>query len=151
MSHQELFDTRPKMAPRLNVLPQNPDKSSEEAVVRLGRFPKWLHRSLPKGDGLFKTHQAISIHRLHTVCKEAKCPNLFECYSKKTATFLVMGKECTRACGFCEIDFSKKPAPLDPEEPRRVADSVTELGLRHVVITHVARDDEPDRGADHHV
>ncbi len=113
------------------------------------RLPEWLHRKLPKGDALANTHRVIDKHRLHTVCEEARCPNITECFSKKTATFLVMGKECTRACGFCDIDFSKTPRPLDPREPEHIAQSVQELGLRHVVITMVARDDLADGGAAH--
>ena len=86
--------------------------------------------------------------RLHTVCEEAKCPNLMECWSHKTATFLAMGKECTRACGFCDIDHSKNPAALEADEPKRIADSVKKLGLKHAVITMVARDDLVDGGAE---
>lgn len=133
---------------RLNVLPSNPDRSNSEAV-ELGRFPSWLHRKLPKGGNIFKTGQALKENRLHTVCEEAKCPNLLECWSKKTATFLTMGKECTRNCGFCSIDFSTSPKPLDPTEPLRTAESVLALGLKHVVLTMVARDDIPDGGAKH--
>ncbi len=132
-----------------NILPENPEKSSADAVVGIGRFPSWLHRKLPKGDSLFVTNGIIRKKSLHTVCEEAKCPNLLECYSKKTATFLILGKSCTRACGFCEIDFSKTPNAPDPHEPERVAESVLELGLKHVVITMVARDDLPDGGAEH--
>ena len=113
------------------------------------KFPEWLHRKLPVGDERFQTHHTLSENRLHTVCEEAKCPNLTECYSKKTATFLLMGKECTRACSFCEIDFSKTPKEIDPDEPERVADAVFKLGLRHAVITQVARDDLEDGGAHH--
>ncbi|MFI5344280.1 MAG: lipoyl synthase [Chlamydiales bacterium] len=134
---------------RLNVLPENPDEEKAGNVVGVGRFPSWLHRKLPKGGALQRTGQILSEHRLHTVCEEAKCPNLLECWSKKTATFLVMGKECSRNCGFCDIDFSKKPQPLDVEEPVRVASSVKELGLKHVVITMVARDDLLDGGSGH--
>lgn len=133
---------------RLNVLPANSEESNE-GVVGPGRFPSWLHRKLPKGGALHQTGQILSEHRLHTVCEEAKCPNLLECWSKKTATFLVMGKQCSRNCGFCDIDFSKNPQPLDKEEPLRVALSVKELGLKHVVITMVARDDLPDGGSGH--
>lgn len=149
MTHKDLFDTKPKMSPRLNVLPQNPEKGFEGNLVSPGRFPKWLHRPLPKGSDLLKTHQIVNNNRVHTVCEEAKCPNLFECYSKKTATFLIMGKECTRSCGFCDIDFSKAPKSLDPDEPERIAESAFQLGLRHVVITMVARDDLADGGASH--
>src|SRR5262249_13001366 len=133
MSHHDFFDTRPKVS----------------TAVRQGRFPKWLHRPLPKGDALLRTRSVIESNRVHTVCEEAKCPNLLECYSKKTATFLTMGKECTRNCGFCDIDFAKAPKPLDEHEPERVAESACALGLRHVVLTMVARDDLPDGGAGH--
>lgn len=150
MTKTEIFDTRPKVKKkRQNQLPSNPETSDPNKAVGLGRFPSWLHRKLPRGNELKKTEQVLDENRLHTVCEEAKCPNLLECWSKKTATFLVMGKECTRSCGFCDIDFSKKPNPIDPDEPRRVADSVKKLGLQHVVITMVARDDQPDGGANH--
>lgn len=134
---------------RLNVLPNNPEKENEDRAVGLGRFPSWLHRKLPQGSGLTTTGNIINENRLHTVCEEAKCPNLLECWSKKTATFLVMGKECTRNCGFCDIDFTKSPKPLEKDEPERVANSVLQLGLKHVVITMVARDDLEDGGASH--
>src|SRR4029079_1949436 len=134
---------------RLNVLPSNPEKVPSESTVGNGHFPSWLHRKLPKGASLAHTGRILEENRLHTVCEEAKCPNLLECWSHKTATFLVMGKECTRNCGFCDIDFSKKPKELEADEPLRVAESVKELGLRHVVITMVARDDLPDGGSPH--
>lgn len=134
---------------RFNILPQNSEQPQENTVVGLGRFPSWLHRKLPKGSKIKKTEEILSENRLHTVCEEAKCPNLFECWSKKTATFLVMGKECSRNCGFCDIAFSKQPKPLEEDEPDRVADSVFKLGLRHVVITMVARDDLEDGGSKH--
>lgn len=150
MTQTELFDTTPKVKHRrLNVLPPNPEATQDNKVVGPGRFPSWLHRRLPKGGNLRKTGQVLNQNRLHTVCEEAKCPNLLECWSKKTATFLVMGKECTRACGFCDIDFAKAPKALEEDEPRRVAESVLELGLKHVVITMVARDDLQDGGAEH--
>jgi len=126
---------------KLNILPANPD---EEPA---GRFPKWLHLRLPKGDEIFKTDAILAKYRLNTVCEEAKCPNRLECYTKKTATFLALGKECTRNCGFCDIDFSKTPKAPEADEPERIAQSVKELGLRHVVITMVTRDDLPDQGA----
>lgn len=146
----DLFDIKPAVKKRrLNVLPANPETIDADAVVGLGRFPSWLHRKLPKGSNLWETGKVLQSKRLHTVCEEAKCPNLLECWSKKTATFLVMGKECSRSCGFCDIDFSKKPKPLEEDEPQRIAESVKELGLKHVVITMVARDDLPDGGAAH--
>ena len=129
---------------RLNILPENPESSKKK-----GRFPTWLHRPLAKGGNLFKTEGLINKYQLNTVCEEAKCPNRFECYSKKTATFLALGKECTRNCGFCDIDFSKTPKGAEADEPLRIALSVKELGLKHAVITMVARDDLPDKGAAH--
>lgn len=145
MAKNELYNIRP----RLNVLPENPVQADDEAAVLPGRFPPWLHRKLPEGNTLFSTTALIQEKGLHTVCSEAKCPNLLECYSKKTATFLVLGKECTRACGFCEIDFAKAPQAPDQDEPERVAESVERLGLLHAVITMVARDDLADGGAKH--
>lgn len=137
------------MKSKLNILPSNPDGKDPEKAVGPGRFPSWLHRKLPAGSDMWKTGEILNQKRLHTVCEEAKCPNLLECWSKKTATFLVMGKECTRNCGFCDIDFSKQPKAIEPDEPQRVAESVKLLGLKHVVITMVARDDLPDGGAAH--
>lgn len=134
---------------RLNILPDNPEGDDSSRAVGVGRFPSWLHRKLPPGGTLWQTGEILSRNRLHTVCEEAKCPNLLECWSKKTATFLAMGKACTRSCGFCDIDFAKKPADLEADEPERIATSVMEMGLRHVVITMVARDDLPDGGAEH--
>ncbi|MBS3902775.1 MAG: lipoyl synthase [Anaplasmataceae bacterium] len=130
-------------SPRLNTLPANPEGPGS------GRFPSWLHRKLPHGGNLFKTNSILEKYRLNTVCEEAKCPNRFECYTKKTATFLALGKACTRNCGFCDIDFSKSPALPETDEPIRIASSVSELGLKHAVITMVARDDLPDGGASH--
>lgn len=150
MTQIDIFDTTPKVKNRkLNILPPNPEGKDEKKAVGPGRFPSWLHRKLPKGSELWKTGLVLNQNRLHTVCEEAKCPNLLECWSKKTATFLVMGKQCTRSCGFCDIDFSKTPPALEADEPRRVAESVSSLGLKHVVITMVARDDLPDGGAAH--
>lgn len=135
---------------KLNKLPiiQN-DPVEADNTVSTGRFPKWLHRRLPAGGNLFKTGAIVEKYRLNTVCEEAKCPNRMECYSKQTATFLALGKQCTRSCGFCDIDFSKTPKAPEADEPERIALSVKELGLKHVVITMVARDDLPDFGAAH--
>ena len=137
-----------ELKPRLNKLPINPESYPEGSPAR-GRFPSWLHRNLPKGANLFKTNAILAKYKLNTVCEEAKCPNRFECYSNKTATFLALGKECTRNCGFCDIDFTKTPKQPEKDEPLRIAGSVKELGLQHVVITMVARDDLPDGGATH--
>lgn len=138
---------QPAKKKKLNVLPDNPEKNADAAAVGPGRFPKWLHRKLPIGNALWKTQRVLGENRLPTVCEEAKCPNLLECWSKKTATFLALGKACTRNCGFCDIDFSKTPPPLEENEPDRIAKSVKALELKHVVITMVARDDLRDGGA----
>lgn len=151
MHLNERFDPAPRVkTTKLNILPPNPEAPLEgDRVVGPGRFPSWLHRKLPEGASLWQTGEVLTENRLHTVCEEARCPNHLECWSKKTATFLVMGKACTRNCGFCDIDFSKAPQELELDEPARVADSVVKLGLKHVVITMVARDDLEDGGASH--
>ncbi len=112
------------------------------------RKPKWLKRNLPTGPTYEKIRTLLSKSKLHTVCQEAKCPNLWECFSKKTATFLIMGSRCTRNCRFCNIEQGPMDA-LDPDEPKRVAHAVKNMGLRYVVITSVTRDDLPDGGAGH--
>jgi lipoic acid synthetase len=149
MNKKTLFDDRPRVKRKLNSLPENPEKADPNKAVGPGRFPSWLHRPLPKGGGLGKTGAIVEGQQLHTVCEEAQCPNLLECWSKKTATFLIMGKQCTRNCGFCDIDYQAAPPPLDPKEPEHVATASAHLGLNHVVITMVARDDLPDGGAAH--
>lgn len=140
------FNARPKV--KLNPLPPNPEAKAEGAVVGPGRFPSWLHRKLPQGNLLASTQKILKSGVLPTVCEEAKCPNLLECFSKKTATFLAMGKDCTRNCGFCDIDHLKNPPPLDPEEPQKIATASKQLGLKHIVITMVARDDLEDGGSE---
>jgi lipoic acid synthetase len=112
------------------------------------KIPNDYRLRLKISDSRFTTDAIVQKFGLNTVCEEAKCPNRHFCYSQKTATFLALGKECTRNCGFCDIDFSKNPKPLDPEEPFKIAASVQELGLKHVVITQVARDDLEDGGAE---
>jgi lipoic acid synthetase len=112
------------------------------------RLPEWLKRSLPRGNGNFFTHTLLRELRLETVCENARCPNLPECYSRRTATFMVLGNVCTRPCGFCAVARGE-PDTLEDDEPARVAEAAARLGLRHVVITSVTRDDLPDGGADH--
>ncbi len=112
------------------------------------RLPKWLKRNLPTGSGLQFTSQLINDLRLETVCESAKCPNRLECWSQKTATFMILGNVCTRPCGFCSVPKGKTEA-LEIDEPDRVAEAAARLNLRHVVITSVTRDDLPDGGADH--
>lgn len=112
------------------------------------RLPDWLRLDLPTSSAFAKTRNLLNGLRLHTVCESAKCPNHWECWSKGTATFMIAGDRCTRACGFCAVDTSK-PFPLEPDEPQRVAEATKRMGLKHVVITAVARDDLADGGAEH--
>jgi lipoic acid synthetase len=114
----------------------------------LSRKPDWLKRRLPAGEAFNHVRELIEKSRLHTVCQEAKCPNIWECYSHQTATFLIMGDRCTRNCGFCSV-LPGRPQPLDPQEPARVAEAVAAMGLRYVVVTSVTRDDLADGGAGH--
>jgi lipoic acid synthetase len=112
------------------------------------RLPAWLKRTLPKGNENFFTHNLLRDLRLETVCENARCPNRPECYSRRTATFMVLGNVCTRPCGFCSVPRGEG-LDLEADEPGRVAEAAARLGLRHVVITSVTRDDLPDGGADH--
>lgn len=111
------------------------------------RLPPWLKRPLPQADMVF-TGQVISDLRLETVCDSAKCPNRTECWSHRTATFMILGNVCTRPCGFCSVPKGKTEV-VQLDEPERVAEAARRLGLKHVVITSVTRDDLPDGGADH--
>src|SRR5437870_8206257 len=112
------------------------------------RLPPWLKRPLPSGNGNFFTHNLLRELRLETVCENARCPNRPECYARRTATFMVLGNVCTRPCGFCAVDRGR-PAPPEADEPTRLAEAAARLGLQHVVITSVTRDDLPDGGAEH--
>jgi lipoyl synthase len=112
------------------------------------RIPEWLRLKLPTSDTFGQTRKLLHDLRLHTVCESAKCPNHWECWSKGTATFMIAGDRCTRACGFCAVTTAK-PYALEPDEPQRVAEAARRMGLKHVVITAVARDDLPDGGAEH--
>ncbi|MBY0230164.1 MAG: lipoyl synthase [Gemmataceae bacterium] len=112
------------------------------------RLPDWLKRPVPVGNEDFFTHRLIDELKLTTVCEEARCPNRSECWSRKTATFMVMGDTCTRPCGFCSV-HKGTPNLLEDDEPARVAEAAFRLGLKHVVITSVTRDDLPDGGAEH--
>jgi lipoyl synthase len=114
------------------------------------RLPRWLKRSVPLGNANHFTSSLLDELRLETVCENAKCPNRMECYSQKTATFMILGNVCTRPCGFCAVKRGK-PGPLEADEPERLAEAASRLGLRHVVITSVTRDDLLDGGAAHYV
>ncbi len=112
------------------------------------RKPDWIKVRLPRNPVFFSTKALVGDLRLHTVCESAQCPNRWECWSGGTATFMIAGDRCTRACGFCAVKTAR-PFALDDDEPRRVAEGVARLDLKHVVITAVARDDLPDGGALH--
>ncbi|MGV3754175.1 MAG: lipoyl synthase [Verrucomicrobiota bacterium] len=112
------------------------------------RLPAWLRLDLPTQSGFAKTRNLLDGLKLHTVCESAKCPNHWECWSKGTATFMIAGDRCTRACGFCAVSTAK-PLALEADEPTRVAEATKRMGLKHVVITAVARDDLADGGAEH--
>jgi lipoic acid synthetase len=112
------------------------------------RLPEWLRIRLPTSDTYSHTRSLLDELQLHTVCESARCPNHWECWSKGTATFMIGGDRCTRACGFCAVTTAK-PLALEPDEPARVAEATHRMRLRHVVITAVARDDLADGGADH--
>ena len=112
------------------------------------RLPDWLRFQLPTSSTFSRTRGLLDELKLHTVCESAKCPNHWECWSKGTATFMIAGDRCTRACGFCAVSTAK-PLALEADEPQRVAEATRRMGLKHVVITAVARDDLKDGGADH--
>jgi lipoic acid synthetase len=110
-------------------------------------LPAWLKRPIGKASELSTVQKIIKQRDIHTICEEGRCPNRGECYSNRTATFLLMGQTCTRACAFCQVEKGHAPMILDPDEPKKVADAVKLLGLRYVVLTSVARDDLDDGGA----
>lgn len=112
------------------------------------RIPPWLRVRLPQGRSFSDTGKLLSDLNLNTVCQNARCPNTWECFSKSVATFLILGRECTRNCAFCNISPGR-PEAVDPGEPERLAEASVRLGLRHIVITSVTRDDLPDGGAAH--
>jgi lipoic acid synthetase len=118
----------------------------EAQFVQQGRKPRWIRARMPAGEGYERLREIIAEHRLHTVCQEASCPNIGECWSRGTATIMILGDVCTRSCGFCNVRTGR-PLPPDPDEPARVAESIRLMGLGHVVITCVDRDDLPDGGA----
>jgi lipoic acid synthetase len=122
--------------------------STETIVPLRPRLPDWLRTKLPTSNTFAQTRGLLQDLQLHTVCESAKCPNHWECWSKGTATFMIAGDRCTRACGFCAVSTAK-PLALEADEPARVAEATARMKLRHVVITAVARDDIPDGGAEH--
>lgn len=134
------------MQSTLNSYQRKYKEEQEKVKIPLGKRPDWLKVKLPTGDNYKDVKNLMRGQHLHTVCEEAKCPNIAECWNARTATFMILGDTCTRSCGFCNIKVGI-PNQLDLDEPKRVADSVTELNLRHVVITSVNRDELDDGGA----
>jgi lipoic acid synthetase len=124
------------------------DKPAKPKVMAR-RLPEWLRRPLPTGNENFFTHGVVEELKLETVCESARCPNRSECWSRRTATFMVLGNVCTRPCGFCSVPKGGTPELVAIDEPDRLAEAAARLGLKHVVITSVTRDDLPDGGANH--
>ena len=127
--------------------PRHPEKQARPDTPLL-RKPEWLRVRAPGSEGYAQTRNLVKANGLVTVCEEAACPNIGECWSQSHATMMIMGEICTRACAFCNVTTGK-PNPLDPTEPARVAEAVAKMGLKHVVITSVDRDDLADGGAAH--
>ncbi|MGF1588524.1 MAG: lipoyl synthase [Pleurocapsa sp.] len=115
--------------------------------TEVAALPSWLKRPIGKASDLSTVQRIIKQRNIHTICEEGRCPNRGECYANQTATFLLMGQTCTRACAFCQVEKGHAPMTLDPNEPQKVADAVSLLKLRYVVLTSVARDDLSDGGA----
>lgn len=111
--------------------------------------PSWLKIKLPRDNSYFFVSRTVANHNLHTICRSARCPNISECWSHKTATFLILGNVCTRRCYFCAVPKGSPSAPPSPDEPEQVAETAIQMGLRYVVLTSVTRDDLPDGGARH--
>jgi lipoic acid synthetase len=127
--------------------PRHPEKARLPDTPIMPK-PTWIRVKAPGAQAFDTTRAILRAHRLHTVCEEAACPNIGECWGKRHATVMILGDTCTRACAFCNVRTGR-PGPLDPSEPERVASAIAELGLAHVVVTSVDRDDLPDGGAAH--
>jgi lipoic acid synthetase len=126
-----------------------PPAQRESPPAQRERLPEWLKRPLGGGEAYGRTARAVGEMRLNTICEDARCPNRGECWSRGTATFLILGSICTRFCGFCSVASGRPKPGVDATEPRRVAEAVKAMGLRYVVVTSVDRDDLPDGGAGH--
>ncbi|GBD87332.1 lipoyl synthase [bacterium BMS3Abin03] len=132
---------------RINQHQKNYKEQIEKTKVPLGKRPGWLKIKLPVGDNYNEVRNLMRKQKLNTVCEEANCPNIAECWNHRTATFMILGDVCTRTCGFCNVK-SGLPAELDLNEPGRIVESIKELNLRHAVITSVNRDELKDGGAE---
>jgi lipoic acid synthetase len=134
--------------PSLRVIEPADSAGTSSVPLWRPRLPQWLRRPLPESGGMNHLAQLVGELELETICESGKCPNRSECWSRRTATFMVLGEVCTRPCGFCSVPRGKPQPPAD-DEPQRLAEACARLGLRHVVITSVTRDDLEDGGADH--
>jgi len=121
-------------------------EQAEKTKIPIGKRPDWLKVKLPTGDNYSDVRNLMREKKLNTICEEAKCPNIAECWNHRTATFMILGDTCTRSCGFCNVKVGM-PSELDLDEPRRVVDAIKQLDLRHAVITSVNRDELEDGGA----
>jgi lipoyl synthase len=127
------------------------ESSKSLPVAERPRRPEWMKVRAPSADSrYFEVRELLHGQRLHTICEEARCPNIAECWGRGTATFQILGDTCTRACRYCYVHSSKPDSPPDPLEPLRLAQAAAQMGLQHVVVTSVDRDDVPDRGAGHY-
>ncbi len=135
----------PQLGQECTLIPL-PVMTDSNRAAPARRLPPWLKRPLPIEGGMSFTRRVVSHSGVATVCEEARCPNITECWSRRTATFMILGDRCTRRCKYCAVNTAR-PEPPSPDEPDRLADAVEQLGLMHVVITAVARDDLEDEGA----
>lgn len=151
------MQSAPPALRRLPILGEGNAPRSPDAEVRVEgeggaaprpRHPPWIKARMPSGDVFFEVRKLVHDQKLHTVCESASCPNIGECWSRRALTIMILGDICTRSCQFCDVQTGR-PLPPDPDEPRRVAETLSALGLRHTVITCVDRDDLPDGGAAH--
>ncbi len=142
-THHPESEKRQRAKEKLARIPVKIEKTVEPL-----RKPHWIRVKLPTGSQVEKIKSMLREKKLNSVCEEASCPNLPECFSKGTATFMIMGDKCTRRCTFCDVNHGK-PDPLDQDEPRHLAESIKDMGLRYVVVTSVDRDDLRDGGAKH--
>ena len=144
---KELTVVEPASTSRVHQ--ERPLAPSEARKISPLKKPEWLKIRPPAGENYTQIKQLLRERNLHTVCEEAHCPNVAECWASGTATFMLGSEVCTRACRFCAIQTARRPPPLDPDEPRKIAEAVAQLKLKYVVLTSVDRDDLPDGGAEH--
>ena len=153
MAEKASANTPQKLTQRSSAIATHPSHVSSRPSQERKRLPEWFRTRLPSGETLAifnETSETVKEHALNTVCQEARCPNIHECWSSGDATFMIAGQECTRGCRFCAVGTIKTPLPLDQNEPAELSDAIELMKLRHAVITVVNRDDLDDSGADHY-